>query len=102
MYQIQDSIQLSVYWDHKPKNCDDVDTFFGKCHVIVTTMSISLVAMLPLKLQEQMAHQCPFLFIDEAHHIGAKTWESFKEKFITERKVLQFTATPFRNDDKRC
>lgn len=83
--------------NHKPKNCDDVDTFFGKCHVIVTTMSIA--GQCPVEVQEQMAHQCPFLFIDEAHHIGAKTWESFKEKF-NGKKVLQFTATPFRNDDK--
>ena len=83
--------------NHKPKDCADVDAFFKKCNVIVTTMSIA--GQCPLEVQEQMAHQCPFLFIDEAHHIGAKTWESFKEKF-KEKKVLQFTATPFRNDDK--
>ena len=83
--------------NHKPKNCDDVDTFFGKCNVIVTTMSIA--GLCSSEIQERMAHHCPFLFIDEAHHIGAKTWKSLKEKF-NERQVLQFTATPFRNDDK--
>ena len=82
---------------HKPKNCDDVDTFFEKCNVIITTMNIA--GQCPSEVQERMAHHCPFLFIDEAHHIGAQTWKSFKEKF-NNRKILQFTATPFRNDDK--
>ena len=82
---------------HKPKNCDDVDTFFEKCNVIVTTMNIA--GQCSSEVQKRMVHHCPFLFIDEAHHIGAKTWQSLKEKFI-KRKVLQFTATPFRNDDK--
>ena len=82
---------------HKPKNCDEVDTFFEKCNVIITTMNIA--GQCPSEVQERMAHHCPFLFIDEAHHIGAQTWKSFKEKF-NNRKILQFTATPFRNDDK--
>ena len=83
--------------NHKPKNCDDVDVFFEKCNVIVTTMSI--VGQCLSEVQERIAHHCPFLFIDEAHHVGAKTWKSLKEKF-NNRKILQFTATPFRNDDK--
>ena len=83
--------------NHKPKNCDDVDTLFEKCNVIVTTMSIAGQCL--SEVQERIAHHCPFLFLDEAHHVGAKTWKSLKEKF-NNRKILQFTATPFRNDDK--
>lgn len=82
---------------HRPKNCNDVDTFFEKCNVVVTTMSIA--SGCSPELQKQMAHHCPYLFIDEAHHIGAKTWKGLKEKF-NDKKVLQFTATPFRNDGK--
>ncbi|GAH61524.1 unnamed protein product, partial [marine sediment metagenome] len=41
----------------------------------------------------------PYLFIDEAHHIAAKKWKAFKKRFES-NKILQFTATPFRNDDK--
>ena len=83
--------------NHKPKNCDDVDAFFEKCNVIVTTMSIAGQCL--SEIQERIAHHCPFLFIDEAHHVGAETWKSLKEKF-NNRRILQFTATPFRNDDK--
>lgn len=39
------------------------------------------------------------LFIDEAHHVAAKTWKFIKDKFIGKR-IVQFTATPFRRDGK--
>lgn len=83
--------------NHKPKECDDVDSFFEKCNVIVTTMSIAGQCLSDIR--DRMAHQCPFLFIDEAHHSPAKTWQNLKESF-REKIVLQFTATPFRNDGK--
>ena len=34
-----------------------------------------------------------------AHHIAAPTWEAFR-KFFQDKPVVQFTATPFRNDGK--
>ena len=46
-----------------------------------------------------MADLCPYLFIDEAHHTEAPTWKAFKATFES-RRVLQFTATPFREDGK--
>lgn len=82
---------------HKPKNTVDLDEFFEKCQVIVTTMAIAGTS--DAEIQERMAKWCPYLFIDEAHHIGAKTWGAFKQKFA-QNKILQFTATPFRNDGK--
>lgn len=82
---------------HKPKDFDEVDSFFSICHVIVTTSHIA--GQCGEKLQERMAQHCPFLFIDEAHHVEAPTWRSFKEKFSS-RNILQFTATPFREDGK--
>lgn len=39
------------------------------------------------------------LFIDEAHHVAAKTWTAIAEAFA-ERRIVQFTATPFREDGK--
>lgn len=82
---------------HKPKDCDDVDAFFEKCNVIVTTMQIA--GLCNTDIRERMAYHCPFLFIDEAHHTPAQTWKTLKQKFAS-KKVLQFTATPFRNDGK--
>ena len=37
------------------------------------------------------------LIIDEAHHVAARSWGSFRDNF-PKRRVLQFTATPFRRD----
>ncbi|MCL5265979.1 MAG: DEAD/DEAH box helicase family protein [Chloroflexi bacterium] len=81
----------------KPKNPREVDLLFEKCNVIVTTMQIA--GQCNSEVQERMAYQCPFLFVDEAHHIAAPSWKNFKKHFDSQR-VVQFTATPFRNDGK--
>lgn len=47
-----------------------------------------------------LAQGCSHLFVDEAHHITAKTWRSVRDRF-QEKSVIQFTATPFRRDEKR-
>ncbi|HEX8377018.1 MAG TPA: DEAD/DEAH box helicase family protein [Pedobacter sp.] len=83
---------------HKPQTVDEVNDFFSKCNVIVTTSHIAGQAN-EEDVQERMAHYCSNLFIDEAHHVGADTWKAIKKKFAL-RRILQFTATPFREDDK--
>ena len=80
-----------------PKNMGDVDEFFSRCHVIVTTSHIA--GRCGRAIQNRMAEHCPFLFIDEAHHAEAPTWKAFKERF-QQRRIVQFTATPFREDGK--
>lgn len=39
------------------------------------------------------------VFFDEAHHVKANEWESIKQLF-KDSKIVQFTATPYRNDRK--
>jgi superfamily II DNA or RNA helicase len=80
-----------------PKDSAEVDSFFERSNVIVTTSSIA--GLCSESLQERMAFHCSHLFIDEAHHVAAPTWQAFKKKFA-DRFILQFTATPFREDDK--
>jgi superfamily II DNA or RNA helicase len=82
---------------HIPASATDVDDLFGRAHVIVATSSIA-GACTP-EVQKAMAAQCSHLFIDEAHHSEAPTWSAFKARFASKR-VLQFTATPFREDGK--
>jgi superfamily II DNA or RNA helicase len=82
---------------HKPKDAAEVDAFFEKCSVIVTTSHIA--GQCTDEVQESFATHCDFLFIDEAHHIAAPTWSGLKARFSL-RRILQFTATPFREDDK--
>lgn len=82
---------------HLPKDASEVDEIFARCQVIITTSSIA--GQCNPAVQERMAYHCPFLFIDEAHHVEAPTWSAFKERFKG-RKIMQFTATPFREDGK--
>jgi len=83
--------------NRRPTDAGQVDSFFRKCNVIVTTMP--LASQCAPEVMQRMAELCPCLFIDEAHHVAAPTWKEFKDAFATNR-IIQFTATPFRNDDE--
>ncbi|MBB3810577.1 DEAD/DEAH box helicase [Pseudochelatococcus contaminans] len=48
----------------------------------------------------ELTSGCSHLFVDEAHHITARTWRSVRDRF-SGGKVIQFTATPFRRYDQR-
>lgn len=82
---------------HIPKDGAQVDQLFSPCNVIVTTMNI-LSGCAPDVLT-QIVRFCSHLFVDEAHHVRAATWERVKTAFSS-RRILQFTATPFREDKK--
>ena len=82
---------------HIPSTPDEVDRIFTRAQVIVTTSQIA--GQCEQAVQERMATHCPYLFIDEAHHAEAPTWSAFKERFRGKR-ILQFTATPFREDGR--
>lgn len=79
----------------RPKTPEQVDELFLPSNVVVTTMDI--LSGCGEDVLARMVEYCSHLFIDEAHHTPARTWEAVKRAF--DRKiVLQFTATPFRND----
>lgn len=83
--------------EKRPKTVEEVDELFVRCNVIVTTSA--LAGMCCDEVQARMADLCTHLFIDEAHHAEAPTWHAFKSVFkAKKRHVLQFTATPFRED----
>lgn len=82
---------------HRPNSTSEVDEFFRACNVIVTTMSVA--GGCAAWVQQRIAELCSHLFIDEAHHISAPTWEQFR-KYFEDKPIVQFTATPFRNDGK--
>src|SRR5579862_105703 len=83
---------------HRPQTVQEVDDIFRKANVIVSTIQIA--GQCSSDVQQRMAELCSHLFIDEAHHIAARTWNDFKQQFA-EKPVIQFTATPFRTDGKR-
>ncbi|OHB55824.1 MAG: hypothetical protein A2Y12_15545 [Planctomycetes bacterium GWF2_42_9] len=82
----------------KFKSIQELDTFAMGCNVIVTTMHI--LSGMAVELQAKLAKGCSHVFIDEAHHIKAESWSTVVTQF-PKQKVVQFTATPFRNDQKR-
>lgn len=87
---------------HIPSSVAEVDQLFDSANVIVTTMHIAGRA--DPQVQEQMAARAAALFIDEAHHIGARTWTEFRGLFVDRAPpipIIQFTATPFREDGRR-
>lgn len=82
----------------KCKSVQELEKFFLECNVIVSTMSI-----LGGSSDEQirkMSEMCSHVFVDEAHHSKAYTWDNFIKAFDY-KKVLLYTATPYRNDGQR-
>ena len=79
-----------------PTTPDEVTEFFRQCNVVVTTSA--LAGNCSPEVQARMAELCSHLFIDEAHHAEAPTWKRFKAHFKSQSNILQFTATPFRED----
>lgn len=73
------------------------ETFLSACNVIVTTLP--LIASAGDDLVSSLTENCSTLFVDEAHHSPAPTWQKLRDAFVGKR-IVQFTATPFRNDGK--
>ena len=85
--------------NHRLRTIDDVHQFFASCNVIVATMSV--IGGCSDEVQQEIAKQCQYLFIDEAHHVPAKKWNIFRQYVVELSKpIVQFTATPFRRDGK--
>lgn len=82
----------------RPSSVDQVEDIFSRANVIITTMQVA--GQCEPEIQAKMAELCSHLFIDEAHHIGARTWLEFRKHF-DKRRVIQFSATPFRTDGRR-
>lgn len=77
------------------KSVDELKAFAEKCNVIVTTMD--LISAGTNELQGALSQMASHIFIDEAHHVKAPTWHHFRN-LCQKEKIIQFTATPFRND----
>jgi superfamily II DNA or RNA helicase len=81
----------------RPKSQDDLE-IFNNCNVILSTMS-ALGEESSNLFSQEIANRIDALIVDEAHHIAAPEWTKFRDKF-NQRKILQFTATPYRRDGK--
>jgi superfamily II DNA or RNA helicase len=82
---------------HRFTEADTATNFAEMCNVIVATPP-ALDACEPDALRALIG-VCSHLFIDEAHHVAARTWSNIRQLFGA-KPVVQFTATPFREDGK--
>ncbi len=82
---------------HRFQSSDDMRRFIDACNVVVTTPSA-----LPKESRalDSLLRRFSHLFVDEAHHVTANTWSRVRDSFDG-RPVVQFTATPYRGDDRR-
>jgi hypothetical protein len=78
--------------ERRPHNVEEVDDFFQRCNVVVTNMQV--LGGCDDAVQDRVAERCSHLFIDEAHHISARTWDAFRRRMMA-KVIVQFTATPF-------
>ncbi len=74
---------------------EELCQFLDKCNVIVSTMD--LLTSMSVQQTSLLSEKCSHLFVDEAHHSKAKSWNKIIKSF-DKNKVVLFTATPYRND----
>ncbi|MFJ4624671.1 DEAD/DEAH box helicase [Streptomyces sp. NPDC088812] len=81
--------------EHGFKDPEEAARFVESCNVVVATPQIlnRSVGNVRAALLSSFSH----LIVDEAHHAPARTWASVIDDF-SDRPVLLFTATPFRED----
>ncbi|MFW1938680.1 DEAD/DEAH box helicase [Acinetobacter baumannii] len=85
-------------WYENFKDNEELINFINSSNVIVTTMNV--LTNNHLETLNLIDEKISNIFIDEAHHVEATTWKTVSNAFDSD-KILQFTATPFRNDRKR-
>ncbi len=81
--------------EKRPQSEEDIE-FLDRCNVVISTMS-ALSQGTAVPLIPRIAAKVGTLIVDETHHVAARTWSGFREQFAN-RRVLQFTATPYRRD----
>jgi superfamily II DNA or RNA helicase len=76
---------------------EDSAAFAEACNVMVATPQSLAASNLEARLT--LLDACSHLFVDEAHHVAARTWSDIRDAFVG-KGVVQFTATPFREDGR--
>ena len=83
---------------HGFKSLDNAKQFVDACNVIVTTPQ-ALLSKRSEEARAAIVEGCSHLFVDEAHHVEAPKWRGIRDRFEG-KPILQFTATPYREDGK--
>jgi len=81
--------------EHAFTSVERANEFAGYCNVAIATPD-SLSACSP-EIRDAFCANFGALFVDEAHHIPAASWDAIRQLF-DHKRVVQFTATPYRED----
>jgi hypothetical protein len=84
--------------EHHFENVASMRSFVDRCNVVVATPGA--LGASSESVFEGLTRRCGMLFVDEAHHVAAKSWSRVRDAFH-DKPVVQFTATPFRADGER-
>ena len=80
------------------RTVEDAQALLREANIIIALPN-TLEACAPEAL-DVLTEGCTDLMLDEAHHVTASTWVSVRDRFA-DKRVVQFTATPFRRDSQR-
>lgn len=81
-----------------PQSTKELEKALYAANIIVSTAS--LVSRFRDEYMSLLSDICDVMVVDEAHHIEATRWNQIKSYF-RKKRILQFTATPFRNDGRK-
>ena len=97
---LTDRIIYPTTFLYKSKFSDDqkLREIIDVSNIIVSTPG--MIKNLSNDILKQLNKKIDVVIFDEAHHLGAPEWQLVREVFLNKR-ILQFTATPFRNDGKK-
>lgn len=73
----------------------DADALADICNVVISTPNA--LTNTSDEVRSAFLSRFTHLFIDEAHHVSARTWRTIRDGFAP-KPVVQFTATPHRSD----
>lgn len=97
LLQSRASLPVVGIVEHGFHDGPSAQAFADQCNVVVATPA-ALTASSP-EVRSAFLSRFSHLFVDEAHHVAAATWQSIRDEFDG-RPVVQFTATPFREDGR--
>ncbi|MCA1012792.1 DEAD/DEAH box helicase [Halobacillus halophilus] len=99
---ISDDIIYPTTFLYKSKVSDEEETTLvetlKESNIIVSTPG--MIKKMPSSVIDTLIKEVDVVIFDEAHHLAAPDWRTVKERF-SDKKILQFTATPYRNDGKK-
>lgn len=81
------------------KTLTDADGIEAINNADVVISTPALIARSEEWIRTKLKNSFSHIYFDEAHHVKASEWDSIKNLFKYS-KIVQFTATPYRNDRK--